>query len=171
MCFYRNNTCFFFHTLTFAGSRGSCLNTRPIGGMFKHLPRDQVSVKAMKQTCVIVILAYFTWFRPIPHWKRYKTIKTSIFLHWISLNKLASTVKLSNAIMSSQRHSRVQRFREQKHWQNNHSGRQRFLHIMPCNYLGAYLKYFKVQTHVQTARESPDLNMDFRSFDNGLKQL
>ena len=24
-----------------------------------------------------------------------------------------------------------------------------------------------MQTHVQTARESPDLNMDFRSFDNG----
>ena len=32
-------------------------------------------------------------------------------------------------------------------------------------------KYFQVQTHVQTARESPDLNMDFRSFDNGCKQL
>ena len=26
-------------------------------------------------------------------------------------------------------------------------------------------------TNVQTARESPDLNMDFRSFDNGCKQL
>ena len=33
------------------------------------------------------------------------------------------------------------------------------------------MKYFKVQTYVQTARESPDLNMDFRSFDNGLKHL
>ena len=32
-------------------------------------------------------------------------------------------------------------------------------------------KYFQLQTHVQTARESPDLNMDFRSFDNGCKQL
>ena len=32
-------------------------------------------------------------------------------------------------------------------------------------------KYFKVQTHVQTARESPDFNMNFRSFDNGCKQL
>ena len=29
----------------------------------------------------------------------------------------------------------------------------------------------KVQTHVQTAWESPDLNMDYRSFDNGCKQL
>ena len=32
-------------------------------------------------------------------------------------------------------------------------------------------KYFQVMTHVQTARESPDLNMGFRSFDNGCKQL
>ena len=31
--------------------------------------------------------------------------------------------------------------------------------------------YYQVQTHVQTARESPDLNMDFHSFDNGCKQL
>ena len=50
----------FFHALTFAGSRGSCLNTRPLGLVFKHLPRDPASVNAMKQTCVIVILAYST---------------------------------------------------------------------------------------------------------------
>ena len=52
----------FFHALTFAGSRGCCLNARPIGRVFKHLPRDPASVNAMKQTCVIVILAYFTLF-------------------------------------------------------------------------------------------------------------
>ena len=50
----------FFHALTFARSRGSCLNTRPLGRVFKHPPRDPASVNAMKQTCVIVILAYFT---------------------------------------------------------------------------------------------------------------
>ena len=49
--------------LTFAGSRGSCLNARPLGRVFKHRPRDPASVNAMKQTCVIVILAYFTWFQ------------------------------------------------------------------------------------------------------------
>ena len=54
---YRDHT-FFFHALTFDGSRGSCLNTRPLGQMFKHRPRDPTSVNAMKQTCVIVILAY-----------------------------------------------------------------------------------------------------------------
>ena len=31
--------------------------------------------------------------------------------------------------------------------------------------------YFQFQTHVQTARESPDLKMDFRSFENWFKQL
>ena len=46
----------FFHALTFAGSRGSCLNTRPLGRVFKHRLRDPASVNAMKQTCVIVIL-------------------------------------------------------------------------------------------------------------------
>ena len=45
----------FFHALTFAGSRGSCLNTRPLGRVFKHRPRDPASVNAMKQTCAIVI--------------------------------------------------------------------------------------------------------------------
>ena len=54
----------FFHALTFAGSLGSCLNTRPLDRLntrpldrvFKHHPRDPASVNAMKQTCVIVIL-------------------------------------------------------------------------------------------------------------------
>ena len=34
---------------------------------FKHLPRDPASVYALKQTCVIVILAYFTLFQPNSH--------------------------------------------------------------------------------------------------------
>ena len=46
----------FFYALTFAGSRGRCLNTRPIGRVLKHLPWDPTSVNAMKQTCVIAIL-------------------------------------------------------------------------------------------------------------------
>ena len=50
----------FFHALTFAGSRGSCLNKRLLGRVFKHRLRDPASVNAMKQTCVIVILACFT---------------------------------------------------------------------------------------------------------------
>ena len=50
----------FFHALSFAGSRGSCLNTRPLGGVLKHPLRDPGSVNAMKQTCVTIILAYLT---------------------------------------------------------------------------------------------------------------
>ena len=56
---YRIHTCF-FRALTFAGSRGICLNMRELGRVFKHCPRNLASVNAMKQTCVIVILAYFT---------------------------------------------------------------------------------------------------------------
>ena len=56
-----------FSCINIAGSQGCCLNTRPIGLVFKHLPRDPASVNAMKQTCVIVILAYFTIFQPNSH--------------------------------------------------------------------------------------------------------
>ena len=35
-------------------------------------------------------------------------------------------------------------------------------------FIGSILKF---KNHVQTAREYPDFNIDFRSFDNGLKQL
>ena len=42
----------------------SCINIcrvpMKLGRVFKHRPRDPASVNAMKQTCVIVILAYFT---------------------------------------------------------------------------------------------------------------
>ena len=41
----------FFHALTFAVARGSCLNPRP--------PGDTAKVNALKLTCVIVILAFF----------------------------------------------------------------------------------------------------------------
>ena len=55
----------FFHALKFAGSQGSCLNTRPKGRVFKHLPRDRASVNAMKQTCVIVFLHILPYSNPI----------------------------------------------------------------------------------------------------------
>ena len=100
----------FFHALTFAGSQGCCLKTRPIGRVFKHLPRNPASVNAMKQTCVIVILAYLTLFQPN--------------LRFSKQNGVGCV--LSNAITSSQRHSRTQRFREQKHLRNDQSGPQRF---------------------------------------------
>ena len=63
--YYRDHTWFFFHALTSAGSRGSCLNTRPMGRVFKDLPRNLAGVDAMKQTRVIVILAYLPFSNPI----------------------------------------------------------------------------------------------------------
>ena len=50
----------FLNALTLARSQGSCMNMRPLGCVFKYLQRDPESVNAMKQTCVTVILAYFT---------------------------------------------------------------------------------------------------------------
>ena len=46
---YRDHT--FFHALTFAGSRGSCLNTTLQGRVFKCLLRDLANVNAKEQTC------------------------------------------------------------------------------------------------------------------------
>ena len=47
------------HALTFAGPRKSCLNTRPIGGVFKLLPRDPANIDALKPQCMVVILAFY----------------------------------------------------------------------------------------------------------------
>ena len=89
----------------FTGSRGRSLNTRPSAQTSPEEPGNT----AIKQTCVIVILANFTLFHPNSHWKRCSNIKTSLFLHLISLNKMAPTL---NFRTSPQRHSRTQRFRE-----------------------------------------------------------
>ena len=43
-------THFSMYFKTFAGSLGSCLNTRPKGRVFKLLPRDPANVNALKQT-------------------------------------------------------------------------------------------------------------------------
>ena len=55
-----------FSCINICRSLESCLNTRPLGQVFKHRSRDAASVtgtcNAMKQTCVIVILAYLPEF-------------------------------------------------------------------------------------------------------------
>ena len=94
----------------------------------QHHPRDPASVNAMKQTRVIVILAYFTLFQLNSHWKRCKKIKLSIFLHWISLNKMASAVYFRTSL----RHNRTQRFRKQKRRRNDQSGPKCVSYITSC---------------------------------------
>ena len=60
---------FFFHALTFVGSRG-LFEHKADKPSVQHNPRDPASVNAMKQTCVMAILAYFTLFQPNSHRKR-----------------------------------------------------------------------------------------------------
>ena len=43
--------------------------------------------------------------------------------------------------------------------------------VLSYKQIRAHFKYCQVKSHVQTARESHDLNMDLCSFDNGFKQL
>ena len=77
---------------------------------------------------------------------------------WIS----TISIKLSNAITSPQRHRRAQRFLEQKH-QMISQGRN----VFPCNVMQTNRvpeKLCQVKSHVQTAREPHDLNMDFCDF-------
>ena len=57
----------------------------------------------MKQTCVIVILAYVTWFQHKPRWKRLLNIKYP-FLTLDFSKQNGASVKLSNGITSLQRH-------------------------------------------------------------------
>ena len=71
----------FFHALTFAGSRGSYLNTRPIGRALKHLPRDPASVNAMKQTCDMCD-HYSCVFYRIPTQFSLKTLLKYEFVHF-----------------------------------------------------------------------------------------
>ena len=144
-----------FHELTFAWSWGKCLNTRPIGIVLEHLPMDPASVNAMKHICMIVSLSYFILFQPNLQWKGCKNIKNIPFLTLTFSKQNDVDDKRSNVITSLQRHGHAQSFCEQKHRQNDQSGAQRYLYITSCKYLGAYLKCSKVQSHVQTACESP----------------
>ena len=92
-----------FHALTFATSQGSCLNTKQIGRVFKHIPRDPASVIAMKQTCVIVFLAYFTWIQHTPRWKHRLNIKYNFSYTWFLKTNWCQR-QLSNVIASPKRH-------------------------------------------------------------------
>ena len=51
----------YFHALTFAGPEDAVEHEADRSSVHHH-PRDPASGNAMKQTCVIVILAYFTLF-------------------------------------------------------------------------------------------------------------
>ena len=98
----------FLQTLTVAGFRERCLNTRPTGRVLKHLPRDPASVNAMKQTYICDRFSCIVYLIPT---------KFALNIHFLTLNiskRNCVDCKLSNVITLSQRHSCVERFREQK---------------------------------------------------------
>ena len=151
----------FFHALTIAGSQGSCLNPKMLGRVFKHLPRDPASVNAMKQTCVIVysciILSYFSIIRA-------ENVAYTLNIHFLTLYFLKHngvSVKLSNVITSAQRHMYACNvFANESIGEMISYGRSAFsCNVMHTN--RGQVKAFSSKSHVQTARESHDLNMDF----------
>ena len=103
---------------------------------FQTSSEGPTSVNATKQTCVIVILAYFTLFQPnssspicTENAAKYQIV------HFLTLDfskQNAVGCVSSNVITSSQRHNRTQRFREQKHRRNDQYGLQRFTNITSC---------------------------------------
>ena len=78
---------------------------------------------------------YSCIFYLIPTQFALKTLLKHWNIHFLTQNfskQNGVLCQLSNVITLPQRHSRTQRFRKQKHWQNDKSGLQRFLHITSC---------------------------------------
>ena len=110
------------------GPWGSCLNTRLSGRVLKHCPRDPASVNAMKQTCVIVINAYFTRFQHKPHWKRRLKIKYPFPYTWFLKTKWRhnQTFERHYMYVAITSYIRMKRFCERKHWRHDLSRPQPF---------------------------------------------
>ena len=133
----------FFHASAFAGSLGSCLNTRPSGRVLKHLLRDlrQVLMHWNKHVWLLFlqILPYFN------------QIRTKVLLKHSNIPDLTVDFSKQNGvgcklwivITSSQWQSLVQRFRKQKHRWNDQSGPQCFLYKHHVNNSRLILTFFK----------------------------
>ena len=98
---YRDHTCF-FHALTF--DPRMLFEHEANKPSVQHHPRDPASLNAMKQTCVIVILAYCTLFRPNPHCKRCLTSNCHFSYTGFLLTKWRRlcTFERHNVVTSSQ---------------------------------------------------------------------
>ena len=102
----------FFHALTFARSWGSCFNMRPLGWVFKLLPRDPANVNALKQTCLIVIL-HFIWLTGDSRYVDFAYLDTITYVevifhsqHFFSIYLCISTPSMSKTVNMKQRISR-----------------------------------------------------------------
>ena len=80
------------------------------------------------------------------------------------------SIKLSNIITSSQCHNACNIFVNKNVDVMISPGCNAF-RIVSDKQIRSHFKYCQIKTHVQTACESHDLNIDFRSFDIGFKQL
>ena len=93
-------------------------------------------------------------------------LKTLPFLlHWFSPNKMAPALNFErhNIVTTSKC---VLRFREQKHRHIDHFGQQLFPMLYHANKSGLVLSIVKLKPIFKQ-----HMNMDFRSFDKGFKQL
>ena len=73
-------------------------------------------------------LAYLPYSNQIRTENAVKTLKYCFSYNEFNIKQNGVDCKLSKVRTSSQRHSGTQRFREQKHRQNDQSGPQRFMH-------------------------------------------
>ena len=94
----------------------------------------------------------------------------TIFLTPVFSKQNGISVKLSNIITSSQLHIAWNIFANKNVEVMINPGCNAFC-VTSDKQIEAHFKYCQIKTHVQTACESHDLYMDFRSFDNGFKQL
>ena len=162
----------FFHALTFAGNRGSCLNMRPLDRMFKLLPRDPANIIALKQTWLIVIRAF------LHSCILYDSLKNPI--------EDARKIMKNHPLMPFYFSQFLTSFRAKCNDVDVYKNQDNMLIPgQPCIVVWHYVKHLVrpvpswgclSKNHVQTARESHDLNMilvvtAFSGFDNGFKQL
>ena len=109
----------------------------------QHHPRDPTSVNALKQTCVIVILAYFTLFQHKPRWKRRFNIKYPFSKTWFLKTKWRQRQTFERHYVATTSYIRVQRFWKRKHRRNDLSQPQRFPVYRHACKSGPSLGFFK----------------------------
>ena len=118
---YRDHTCFFFSCINICQFPRKLSKHETIRPSVQHLPQARASANVMKQTCVIIILAYFTWFQTIANLNHSLKLKMPFFLTLGFSKQNGVGVKLSIVITSP-----VQRCLEQKRRRNNQSRQQHF---------------------------------------------
>ena len=119
---YSDHTCFFIHERCQIPRK--LFEHDVIRQSVQHLPRDPASANVLKKTCVIIIMASFTWFQTKANRKHSLKLKMPLFSYTGFLQTNGVSVKLSIVITSP-----VQRCLEQKRRLNAQFGQQHF----PCN--------------------------------------